>query len=371
LTTIIPLIVSAALLVQTGPPDWSGIMSREHIRAVTDKVAEWEIVHHGEVTHDDLDWTNGALYAGMMAWAQRSGEAHYLSWLKDIGRRHGWSPGPRPFDADDQCVSQMFLDMFRITGDSTMLRPTLERAERVLANPSHATLLLDDADPKTRERWSWCDALFMAPPVYAKLSALTGDPRYMDFMVNEYHATYDLLFDSEEHLFFRDHRYFLRREANGRKVFWSRGNGWVMAGLVSLLKEIPEVDPRRQFFVSLFREMAAAIAPLQVADGYWHSSLLDPGSYPHPETSGTAFFCYALAYGVQTGLLDRHRYQPHVEMAWQALIEAVSPDGRLGWVQPIGADPKSVEASMTEVYGAGAFLLAGSEMYVLAQQGEN
>jgi len=34
-------------------------------------------------------------------------------------------------------------------------------------------------------------------------------------------------------------------------------------------------------------------------------------------------------------------------------------------VQPIGADPKSVTADMTEVYGVGAFLMAGCQMYKL------
>ena len=36
-------------------------------------------------------------------------------------------------------------------------------------------------------------------------------------------------------------------------------------------------------------------------------------------------------------------------------------------VQPIGADPRKVTREMTEVYGVGAFLLAGNQIYKMAQ----
>lgn len=86
-----------------------------------------------------------------------------------------------------------------------------------------------------------------------------------------------------------------------------------------------------------------------------------------PDGRIMAFFCYALAYGVRSGLLDRDEYEPAVYKAWKALVSAVYPDGKLGWVQPIGEDPRDVTAEMTEVYGVGAFLLAGTELLQLAK----
>jgi rhamnogalacturonyl hydrolase YesR len=207
----------------------------------------------------------------------------------------------------------------------------------------------------------------MAPPVYAKLAAMTGDARYLDFMEKEFRATYDFLYDKEQHLFYRDHRYFQQKEANGEKVFWGRGNGWVLAGLAHLLKELPHGGKEREFYVTLFKEMAHRVRSLQDTSGYWHASMLDPASYPNPETSATGFFCYGLAYGVNAGLLERGEYLPAITLAWRALVRSVYPDGKLGWVQPIGADPKKVERHMTEVYGVGAFLLAGSEVYKMSE----
>ena len=105
------------------------------------------------------------------------------------------------------------------------------------------------------------------------------------------------------------------------------------------------------------------MAHLQSPDGYWHASLLDPASYPSPESSATGFIVYALSYGINAGLLDKQSFLPIVEKGWKALVDAVNVEGKLGYVQPIGADPRKVTRNMTEVYGVGAFLMAGCEIY--------
>ena len=206
----------------------------------------------------------------------------------------------------------------------------------------------------------------MAPPVYAKLYVLTKDKKYLDFLNKEYKATYDYLYDREEHLFYRDRRYFAKREANGKKMFWGRGNGWVLGGLAEILQVLPQDEPSRTFYQDLFVTLATRVAGLQSPDGYWHASLLDPASYPSPETSATGFIVYALAYGVNEGLLDEATFMPVIEKGWQAMIDAVEPNGKLGYVQPIGADPRKVTRDMTEVYGVGAFLLSGCQIYKIA-----
>jgi rhamnogalacturonyl hydrolase YesR len=139
-----------------------------------------------------------------------------------------------------------------------------------------------------------------------------------------------------------------------------------MGGLVRILEELPYGYANRSFYEGLYKEMAGKIVSLQQADGLWRSSLLDPLSYPGGEGSGSGFYCYALAWGINHGLLDKGSYEAPVRKAWQALNMLVSPEGRVGWVQPIGADPrKNFNAESYEVYGAGAFLLAGSEVIKL------
>ncbi|MCC8187123.1 MAG: glycoside hydrolase family 88 protein [Bacteroides sp.] len=337
------------------------------------RVADWQIAHFKEVPHDELNWVNATFYLGLIKWAEISEQVYnddfYYQWMLRLGRRNYWQVDKRMYHADDVCISQTYLDLYRKYGRREMIVPTIARTEWVMAHPSEGPFELDYRKPETVERWTWCDAIFMAPPVYARLYTITGDKKFLRFMDREFKATYDYLFDEEEDLFYRDHRYFTQREANGEKVFWGRGNGWVLGGLVEMLRELPKGHRSRDFYENLFIRISKRIAPLQGTDGFWRASLLDPDSYPSPETSCSGFFVYALAYGINEGLLDRDEFLPVVEKGWKALVSAIEEDGKLGWVQPIGADPKKVSQDMTEVYGPGAFLLAGAEVYQLAQEG--
>ncbi|MDR0962751.1 MAG: glycoside hydrolase family 88 protein [Mediterranea sp.] len=340
-------------------------------KAVMQRVADWQIANPPKGNeHDDVAWTNAALYMGMMDWAELAektdGNDTYYKWLLKIGRRNQFQMGRYMYHADFIAVGQPFIDLYKKYKDPKMIAPVMARANWVVDNLPMSSMQLDYGKSETLDRWSWCDALFMAPPVYAKLYVLTGDKKYIRFMNREYRATYDLLFDRDEKLFYRDTRYIGKSEANGRKVFWGRGNGWVLGGLCEIMQTLPPKDKNRRFYQDLFVTLATRVAELQSPDGYWHASLLDPASYPSPETSATGFIVYALAYGINEGLLDRAHFLPIVQKGWQAMLDAVEPNGKLGYVQPIGADPRKVTRDMTEVYGVGAFLLAGNQIYKMS-----
>ena len=346
-------------------------LTKADVRQTMRRVADWQIAHIGASPHGELNWVNATFYLGLSRWAEIAEEVNgddtYYKWLRRLGARNYWQVDQRMYHADDVCIAQTYLDLYRKYRDEAMWIPTLARTEWVMAHPSSGSFALDYADARTLERWTWCDALFMAPPVYARLYALTGDKSYLRFMDKEYKETYQHLFDKEAHLFYRDHRYIGQKEANGEKVFWSRGNGWVVGGLVEILRVLPEEDKKyRPFYEQLFVELCTRILELQQADGFWRASLLDPDSYPSPETSGTGFFLYGFAYGINQGLLPRDKFMPALEKGWRAMCSVVDEDGRLGFVQPVGADPRSVSREMTESYGPGAFLLAGSEIYPMA-----
>lgn len=341
---------------------------RNTVKNIMRQVADWQIAHHQkEPERDDLDWTYAVLYVGMLDWAdlieKEDSDNSYYEWLLRISKKNHFQVGKWMYHADFIAVGQAFIELYKKYGDKKMIAPVMARANWVVENPAETALELDYGKPETLDRWSWCDALFMAPPVYAQLYALTRDRKYLDFMNKEYKATYDYLYDKDEHLFYRDHRYFDKKEINGEKVFWGRGNGWVLGGLVEILQALPEDEPSRGFYQDLFTTLSDRVAGLQGKDGYWHASLLDPGSYPSPETSVTGLVIYALAYGVNNGLLDKETYLPVIEKGWKALVDAVEVDGKLGYVQPIGADPCKVTRDMTEVYGAGALLMAGCQIY--------
>ncbi|HAZ02116.1 MAG: hypothetical protein A2W90_08560 [Bacteroidetes bacterium GWF2_42_66] len=339
---------------------------KDSLLKIMERVADWQITNHDKSKVHDLKWNNAVFYIGLMELSKISNDTCYRKWLLKMGSKYNWQPHSRMYMADDLAVSQMYLDIYRLEGDKQMLDPTYARTEWVINHPSVSDFLYDPANYIHTERWSWCDALFMAPPVYAQMYNITHDVKFLGFMDREYHLTYDFLYNKEEKLFYRDHRFFDAREKNGAKVFWGRGNGWVLGGLVKILKEMSEACQYRFFYQKLFVDMCERIRPLQDENGYWHSSLLDMQNFPDPETSSSSLFIYALAYGVNSGLLDKDKYLPIIEKGWKALERAVFPDGKLGWVQPVGGWPVKIEKEMTEAYGVGAFLLAASEIYRLS-----
>lgn len=327
------------------------------------RVADWQLAHPSK--HKPTDWTQAAGYTGFMALFPLPGGDKYQAAMVSVGDGTKWLLGPAGrFHADDQAVGQLYLELYARLKRPEMIAETRKVMDEFRARPDAAGDLHFDLK-NCQRRWNWCDSLFMAPPVLARLYALTGDQAYQDNLLNEYRRTHDFLYDQEEHLYYRDSRFFAKREANGQKVFWGRGNGWVMAGLANTLSALPKDAASRPYFEGIFKQMASRIVALQQPDGLWRASLLDPASYPLKETSGSAFYCYALAWGVNHGLLDRAATLPAVERAWAALVDCVTPEGRLTHVQPIGEDPKKFSGDATEIYGVGGFLLAGSEVYRL------
>jgi beta-galactosidase len=328
-------------------------------------VADWQLKNmpvpgHHPRHYRNWDWTNAALFTGISALYKASGTKKYLKALEGFAASVDWSCGPRFRHADDVCIGQTYLELFEIKPANYKIEKIKNRLDSLMADPL----------PGRVDYW-WCDALYMSPPTLARLAAITGNNTYLDYMNEMWWDASDFLYDEEESLFYRDDRFRIkedgsgRREPNGEKVFWSRGNGWVMAGIARVIQYLPEDYPDRQKYIDMFIEMSTKIVSLQGADGLWRSSLHYPEGHPKGETSGSGFFCFALAWGINNGILERDAYLPVVLRTWNGLTGAVHQDGKLGWVQRIGAAPDGIKKEDTEVYGVGAYLLAGSEIIKL------
>jgi unsaturated rhamnogalacturonyl hydrolase len=339
------------------------LFQQKHILVTMEKVANWQLKNWEEQgsKHRWGDWTNAAGYTGIMALSNISNDPKYIQAMLAKGDSLNWQTGPRRFHADDYCIGQTYSLLYAKYKNEKMIANFRQLGDSIAADP-HAESLEWKNNIANRE-WAWCDALYMGPTALSYLATVTGDQKYLDIAVKLWWKTTDYLYDPAEHLYFRDGSFLDKKEKNGAKVFWSRGNGWVIAGLVRVLDNMPSNYPGRKKFVQLYKDMAAKIASLQQPDGSWHASLLDPASYPIKEMSGTGFFTYAIAWGLNHKLLNKKIYWPVVQKAWTALNSALHPDGMLGYVQPIGAAPGKVDENSTEIYGVGAFLLAGSEIY--------
>jgi rhamnogalacturonyl hydrolase YesR len=348
--------------------------ARKDVLKLAAKVADWQLAHldGAHVTHqkeesrDPKSWEQGAFWVGMTRFADVSNEKRFREAILAMGRGNQWQLGPRTYHADDHVIGQSYLWAATHGAGAEAIAPIKERFDAILAKPAivHLSFYIPPGGYEGTEclrRWCWCDALFMAPPAWLELARQTGDRRYADFALSEFWSATAFLFDPAEDLYFRDSRFFERRDDQGRKLFWSRGNGWVFAGLANMLDALPADDPNRVGIEKLFREMAAKLKAIQKPDGYWAPSLLGPEGSP-PESSGTGFYVYGIAWGINHGLLDAIEFRPAVLSGWSALSKVVAKDGRVGWVQQVSDRPETVNEADTQFYGVGAFLLAASEV---------
>ena len=346
--------------------------SRKDVLKLASRVADWQLEHMGntqgvtkfaEETANPRSWQQGAFWVGMTHLADVTGEKRFTDAINAMGKANQWQPGKRTYHADDHVIAQSYLWSARHGAGSEAIVPVRATFDSILAKPpiDHLSFVpaRDYESTPCLRRWCWCDALFMSPPAWVELSRQTGDARYANFAMSEFWATTDFLYDPVEALYFRDSRFFERRDDHGRKQFWSRGNGWVFAGIANILDVLPKDNPHRPRLEQLFRDMAVKLKAVQKPDGYWPPSLLAPENSP-PETSGTGFYVYGFAWGVSHGLLDAAAYRPAIDSGWAALTRAVAKDGRLGWVQQVSDRPDSVAETDTQYYGVGAFLLAAS-----------
>lgn len=327
----------------------------EHVAYLMRKVCDWQIKNPVKINSGNgMAWARSAFYTGIMAAHYTTEDKKYLSYALNWALSKQWKMDDRYDHPDDHASGQTYLEIYLLERNFDMIASTKETFDRII-----------NENRTGRELYWWVDALFMSPPVAALLYEATGDTKYIDFINDTWWDAHDYLYDREDSLFFRDKWNFHKKTLNGHKTFWSRGNGWAMAGTVRVMEYMPKSNPNFQKFVELHQEMAKSIAQLQGEDGLWRPSLLDSLEAPYPETSGSGFFVYAMAWGVNNGYLERETYLPVIKKAWKGLVGAIHPDGKLGWVQPGGAKPDEVTYEDYQEYGAGAFLLAGSEIYKL------
>lgn len=355
----------AALLLLAKPA--AAHFDASRIATTMAKVADWQLQHLKQPPAAMLDdphgWSEAVFWLGMTALADR--QPQYRDRVMALGKDSRWQLGKRLDHADDHLIGQVWLWAAQHGAGPDVLQPMRVRLDTLVTEQASAKPAKDSVRfPKCAIRLCWCDALFMSPPTLLGLSRATGDKRYADLALAEVDQAIALLYDPEQRLFHRDDRFIGQRDDKGHRIFWSRGNGWAMAGFANMLAVMDRDDPRTAFYTALFGSMAERVRKLQRKDGTWSSALLDPDQ--PPETSGTGLFVYALAWGVNAGLLDRSRFMPTIERGWAALDRAVTPEGALGGAQAISDRPGAAAPADSQPYGAGAFLLAGNQLLILS-----
>ena len=293
-------------------------------------------------------WDNAAYHTGNMEVYKLLQDQQML----DYSIR--WAEHNQVLFGDWQICFQTYIDLYNLQPDEKKVA----RAKEVMGY---------EADSKVHDYWWWADALYMVMPVMTKMYKLTGDTKYLRKLYENICYSDSIMLDHETGLYFRDGKYIYPKHKtdSGKKDFWARGDGWVLAGLAKVLQDMPETYVRQPFFVEKYVNLARGVKKVQQPQGHWTRSMMDPKQAPGYETSGTAFFCYGLLWGVNHGYLSKKEFGPTIEKAWNYLTSiALQKDGKIGYVQPIGerAIPgQTVDANSQANFGVGAFLLAACE----------
>lgn len=341
----------------------------DEVISIINKVNKhWQDTHP---RHERSFWDNAAYHTGNMEAFFLTGDSNYYAYSKAWAEHNEWKGAKSDNKAewkysygesddyvlfgDYQICFQVYADLYTIEPDSHKIARAREVMEYQMATDKN-------------DYWWWADGLYMVMPVMTKMYKLTNNALYLEKLHEYWMYANSIMYDADEGLYYRDAKYVYpkHKSENGKKDFWARGDGWALAALAKVLKDLPETAPYRQEYIDCFRAMAKAVVACQQPEGYWTRSMLDAEHAPGPETSGTAFFTYGLLWGINNGFLDRADYEPAVLKAWKYLSTvALQPDGKIGYVQPIGEKAISgqvVDVKSTANFGVGAFLLASCEM---------
>ena len=361
------LLLSACIIAATiaHARQWTADQVKDVIRRVN---TYWQTNNKPEVRSF---WDNAAYHTGNMEVYKLLKDQQMLDYSIRWAEHNQWQ-GARETDpakwkyktygegqdfvlfGDWQICFQTYIDLYNLSPDERKVA----RAREVMGY---------EADSKANDYWWWADALYMVMPVMTKMYRLTGEAKYLNKLYDNLLYADSIMLDTETSLYFRDGKYVWpkHKSANGKKDFWARGDGWVLAGLAKVLQDMPETHARQPWFVEKYTRLARAVAKLQQKEGYWTRSMADPQHAPGPETSGTAFFTYGMLWGVNNGYLPKKEFAPVIDRAWRYLTEtALQSSGKVGYVQPIGerAIPgQTVDQNSEANFGVGAFLLAACE----------
>jgi rhamnogalacturonyl hydrolase YesR len=219
------------------------------------------------------------------------------------------------------------LEIYMQTRDPKFLELGKSFADRQWATPTD--------DGITGEARYWIDDMYMITAVEVQAYRATGDSKYIDRAALTMSAYLDKL-QQPNGLFFH---------APDSPFYWSRGNGWVAAGMTELLRSLPQNHPQRDRILDGYRKMMESLLKYQGDDGLWRQLIDHTEAWP--ETSGTGMFVFAMVTGVKNGWLDANIYGPAARKAWLGLVQYLDKDANLGNVcigtnkahQEVGPDP--------------------------------
>jgi rhamnogalacturonyl hydrolase YesR len=353
------LFISVLLVLPIFQLTFADEFSPDSITKIMRKVAQYRLSHGvnhvGDWFGGGTSWDPASYMTGICALYRHTRDKQYLDSIIKFGQGANWTPAG---GGDQACCAQTFCESYMFAADTNkkyMYQPWLNQfmADYIKKAPSG------------RSYWWWCDLLYMVPPGISMLYEITGQTRILDTLYKCWWDDAQVIYSDTFHLYWRDPGYKPPKlAANGKPIFWAPGEAWVLGGQARILKYTPVNYHGRDSMITQFRDQLAAVVAVQQGDGLWTTSLLDSVQWPIHETSSTAFFCFAMAWGINNHILDSATFTPPMRKAWSGLVKNIGANGMLMYCQTVGQEPGTgMSTGYSSSEGEGALLLAGEELY--------
>lgn len=253
----------------------------------------------------------------------------------------------------------------------------IKYSEKIIHNmPNH---LGHSIEGKFYPKSIWVDSIMMYGVFTSLYAKEQGEEWLMEFAKIQPELFEKYLKKPDENLFV--HSYWVRlKKQYPQKLYWGRGNGWVVGALPMLIDNL-ENGQERNKAIRILQEISEALLPYQRSDGYFETLLNKPGA-TNKESSATALIASGWLHGVRSGYLDSNYLEPGLKAFNAVVADLDYRDGliSLGHISgptiPLHIFPAlgyklqyKMQKSRDWSYGLAALFFAGIEYKKLMDEG--
>jgi len=164
----------------------------------------------------------------------------------------------------------------------------------------------------------WVDSMMMYGVFTSRYAREKGDKDLLNFAMKQPKLFAKYLMDNDENLFYHSYWTKLKTHYPVGKLFWGRGNGWVMASIPLFIENFEEGEDK-EYTIDLFKKVAGALLKYQRPDGYFETVFNKIGK-TYTESSATMLIASGWFYGYRKGWLSGEYYRAAVK-AFNAVVD--------------------------------------------------
>ncbi|KAA3659186.1 MAG: hypothetical protein DWQ10_09370 [Calditrichaeota bacterium] len=226
--------------------------------------------------------------------------------------KHWYDKNPIVNMADRAAPGLVTYAIEKKTGHKT----AKELTQKVLHYVKNAPRLIDGTvnhlgssfEGKFYPKSIWVDSLMMFAVFPMRYANEQHDAKLLDFAADQPWFYAKRLMDEETNLWY--HAYWVNTKTlekshpfPRKRIFWGRGNGWVVAALPMLLQYLPVAHPQYQTIITILQETSEALLPYQRDDSYYETVFNYVGK-TYRESSATALIAAGWLHAANEGWLD-------------------------------------------------------------------